>query len=790
MPSDEKSNPLLDTSTAAARKDAGGATQRTSVSDTYVAGTTGRPSSNRGGPRTAPTASASTPNRHDSAGELTKNAPCTVTTVPPTSGPKTGVMSNTRAGRTYVRLTRVAAKSAPPLVDTATTWRPTARGGATHVNTVSDCTSASTNADGAGCNAAGATGRCSSANRHTTASPDCGAGDVKPDPVTVMVTPPWAGQFTGFTAATAGRTAYTNVATSWASAGTASCGELRTATDTAPRSADGAGGVAHSTADELMNCAGAVAAPPSNAHRSASLNAKLTPVTVRTVPPVTGPLPGDTARVAAGPWNSTVRPSAVKSTPLAVTSTVAAPTGRGGATHVTVEGDTHVAGTWTVAASRYREDVSTSADTRPATANEHARVGTLGNDVANRARTVTRKPPRSVPESGASDATAMDGSYRNDAPTGAQFTPPLMDSSTPANPGAWAGVTHLATSASPSSAAPSSTAAGTPLGSGSPPNRHRVSPPGTNPVPVNDTVVPPNDGPWSGDDAVTVASHTYSNTSSEPPNVSTPFMVTVTATAPAPKAGGDMHCNVLASSNDATTDWSPNRHARRGVYTKLRPVMVTRVAPSGDPRAGDDANTDATGMYRNATWSSVKSAPAFWDTATLTVPAGSPAGVTHDTWVSDTHAAGTTCSPNRHRKSGVFTNPDPMTATVVAPSSGAHRGSTPVTRATDRYRNSAAENEKSAPFALTRSATGPACCANDGGAVHRSSVLDSTVAGTLGTSAPNRHAAAASPGTSPGTTKLAPVTVTTVPPVTAPDVGLTVVTSAKSTNVNSSPSDV
>mmetsp|Transcript_8635 Transcript_8635/g.30638 ORF Transcript_8635/g.30638 Transcript_8635/m.30638 type:complete len:202 (+) Transcript_8635:3530-4135(+) len=193
-----------------------------------------------------------------------------------------------------------------------------ATAGALHTNDVSFSTTAAT---GAEC----------SPKRHSISRPE------KWLPVSRTGTEPVTGPDAGHSDATSGSGRYVNV-TPLVACGTSSS-ELSTETVTSPAAPSGAGGVRHCTAVSSMKIARVEAPPTPKRHRSDTMCAKLTPRTVMSVPPCSGPVVGSTVSVCAGPCTCSGTPDTVKSSPFRLTSTTASPTGITGVTQWTAVGD-------------------------------------------------------------------------------------------------------------------------------------------------------------------------------------------------------------------------------------------------------------------------------------------------------------------------------------------------------------------------------------------------------------------------------------------------------------------
>ena len=131
---------------------------------------------------------------------------------------------------------------------------------------------------------------------------------------------------------------------------------------------------------------------------------------------------------------------------------------------------------------------------------------------------------------------------------------------------------------------------------------------------------------------------------------------------------------------------SPNRQPSSWLCSKWRPTTVTTwPAVLLRPHDGTSPSTVAPISYMYILPSLVKSAPSFKLTSTVTgplVPSAAP-GATHDTIVDENQTAPvlvvTLDSPKRHCRPSPSRKPEPVTSTVVPPTSTPRQGDTPIT---------------------------------------------------------------------------------------------------------------
>lgn len=114
--------------------------------------------------------------------------------------------------------------------------------------------------------------------------------------------------------------------------------------------------------------------------------------------------------------------------------------------------------------------------------------------------------------------------------------------------------------------------------------------------PVTVTSEPPVVGPLVGKIDVMEGSRRYEKMVAEE-SKSTPLLETVTPTSFAVLDAGVMHVISVDEMKPAAMEIVPNLQERSAEKTKSEPVMVTRVPPSSDPKAGVSESIAREGVY-------------------------------------------------------------------------------------------------------------------------------------------------------------------------------------------------
>ena len=208
-------------------------------------------------------------------------------------------------------------------------------------------------------------------------------------------------------------------------------------------------------------------------------------------------------------------------------------------------------------------------------------------------------------------------------------------------------------------------------------------------VPVKVTFVPPDTGPRLGSATHVSTAALYSKRAPalRTPSSCSALFVTVTVTDPGPCFGAVQATTVEVMYCPRDAPANPNRQLRSWLCSKCRPATVTTCPPVMlNPHDGNRPSTVAPISYMNTLPSLVKSAPPLALTSNATGPLCSSAaapGAIHVTIVDVIHRAPTSSLvltlPNWHCSPPSSRNPDPITSTVVPPTSTPRDGHTPVT---------------------------------------------------------------------------------------------------------------
>mmetsp|Transcript_8634 Transcript_8634/g.30625 ORF Transcript_8634/g.30625 Transcript_8634/m.30625 type:complete len:738 (+) Transcript_8634:374-2587(+) len=580
----------------------------------------------------------------------------------------------------------------------------------------------------------------------------------KPKPSTSMRVSPPSGPLTGKIAVTRGSGEYVYVMPAPDDSTPSTLTRTPTMPPPTPTPASVPGGATQATESAPSTVAGTSASPM---WQTTVVDAsKPVPATDSAVPPVVGPLVGDTSRARGGSTYVNCRSSDVCSRPLTVTSTVTTPSRWGGATHVTSVDDTNDAGT-------------TAGPMR------HASAAVGRNRMP---RTVITVPPKRVPIAGTTDSACGGSTNLKDKPAPPapsavrKLRPPSNESARPTTPGSCTGTPHSMVSASTKLASTSAPSA---------PKRQRMSRVLKNPSPFSVTTGVPG---MSAGASAGVTDSTNGGTK-------TRYVACVRTKAPpdtdrntSHRPGAAAGITAVPADGDATstctaalsTEASAANCRRTTVSpsTKPAPLTSTTTPPAAAPVSGVNECTAAVAMYEKVAAPSSASSQSrpFMDTENGTTSAPAPSrcgGDTHASMPADSTTAATRASPKRHTAVTAATKLTPLTRTTVPPTIGPAAGAMERTDAVGRIAKGSLSVVQSTPLLVTSTTMLAGVC---GGDVHCSSSDERHVAGTSTVASapvwPVSVAGAKRHMRSPDDTNPSPWTSTTVPPSSGPSATL------------------